>query len=54
MASLTEAGYAAVVAASPTHVRAVREAFLDHVSAADMRAMARVAAKLRVRPTDLA
>ena len=53
VASLTEAGYAAVVAAAPTHVRAVREVFLDHVSGADMRAMARVAAKLRVRPTDL-
>jgi DNA-binding MarR family transcriptional regulator len=53
VASLTEAGYAAVVAAAPTHVRAVREVFLDHVSAADGRAMARVAAKLRVRPADL-
>ncbi|NAZ80425.1 MarR family transcriptional regulator [Kineococcus sp. R8] len=54
VASLTEAGYATVVAAAPTHVRAVRDVVLDHVSAADGRALARVAAKLRVRPTDLA
>lgn len=54
VASLTEAGRAVVVAAAPTHVRAVREVFLDHVSAADGRVLARVAAKLRVRPTDLA
>lgn len=54
VALLTDAGYAVVEAAAPTHVRAVREAFLDHVSAADGRALARVAAKLRVRPVDLA
>ena len=54
VASLTTAGYEVVVAAAPVHVRAVREAFLDHVSAADGRVLARVAAKLRVRPADLA
>lgn len=54
VASLTEAGRGVVVAAAPTHVRAVRAVFLDHVSAAEGRVLARVAAKLRVRPTDLA
>lgn len=54
VASLTDDGYAVVSDAAPAHVRAVREAFLDHVSAADGRALARVAAKLRVRPADLA
>ena len=41
VASLTEAGYAVVVAATPVHVRAVREIFLDHVTAADGRVLAR-------------
>ncbi|WP_446225256.1 MarR family winged helix-turn-helix transcriptional regulator [Nocardia sp. IBHARD005] len=54
VASLTGSGFAAVVAAAPIHVRAVRECFLDQVSAADGRALARIAAKLRVRPADLA
>jgi hypothetical protein len=53
VASLTEAGRAVVGAAAPVHVRAVRQAFLDHVSAAHAPALARVAAKLRVRPADL-
>ncbi|KAA0099562.1 MarR family transcriptional regulator [Mycolicibacterium sp. P1-18] len=54
VASLTEAGYEVVVAAAPVHVRAVREVFLDHVNASDGRVLARIAAKLRVRPADLA
>lgn len=53
IATLTDAGYAAVVAAAPVHVRAVREAALDHLSATDQQALARIAAKLRVRPADL-
>lgn len=53
LAALTDTGYAVVVAAAPIHLRAVREAFLDHVSAADGRALARIAAKLSVRPADL-
>lgn len=54
VASLTKAGSAVVVAAAPVHVHSVREVFLDHVSASDGRALARVAAKLRVRPAHLA
>jgi DNA-binding MarR family transcriptional regulator len=52
-AALTDAGYDVVVAAAPTHVRAVRRFVLDPLTAADQQAMARIAAKLRVRPVDL-
>lgn len=54
LAALTDAGYEIVVAAAPTHVRAVRELVLDPLTAADQRALARIAAKLRTRPADLA
>ncbi|WP_103501711.1 MULTISPECIES: MarR family winged helix-turn-helix transcriptional regulator [Streptomyces] len=54
IASLTDAGFEVVTAAAPTHVRAVREQVLDPLSAADQLALARIAAKLRVRPADLA
>ncbi|GGV76962.1 MarR family transcriptional regulator [Streptomyces griseoloalbus] len=54
IAALTEAGYEVVVAAAPTHVRAVRRLVLDPLTAADQRALARIAAKLRTRPVDLA
>jgi DNA-binding MarR family transcriptional regulator len=51
---LTEEGYARVVAAAPAHVRAVRRFVLDQLSASDQRSLARIAAKLRIRPEDLA
>jgi DNA-binding MarR family transcriptional regulator len=54
IAALTDAGYEVVVAAAPVHVRAVRQAALDRLDAADQAALARVAEKLRVRPVDLA
>ncbi|MEU5023756.1 MarR family winged helix-turn-helix transcriptional regulator [Streptomyces milbemycinicus] len=54
IATLTDAGYEVVVAAAPTHVRAVRQLVLDPLTAADQRALARIAAKLRTRPVDLA
>lgn len=53
IAALTDAGYEVVVAAAPTHVRAVRQLVLDPLTAADQRALARMAAKLRTRPVDL-
>ncbi|MET7293170.1 MarR family transcriptional regulator [Streptomyces griseoloalbus] len=54
IAALTDAGYEVVVAAAPIHVRAVRQLVLDPLTAADQRALARIAAKLRTRPVDLA
>ncbi|WP_414640470.1 MarR family winged helix-turn-helix transcriptional regulator [Amycolatopsis sp.] len=54
VAALTDAGYEVVAAAAPTHVRAVRQLVLDPLTAADQQALARIAAKLRVRPVDLA
>ncbi|TPQ22010.1 MarR family winged helix-turn-helix transcriptional regulator [Streptomyces sporangiiformans] len=53
IAALTDAGYDVVVAAAPTHVRSVRQFVLDPLTAADQKALARIAAKLRVRPVDL-
>lgn len=53
LAALTDAGYDVVVAAAPTHVRSVRQLVLDPLTAADQKALARIAAKLRVRPADL-
>lgn len=52
--ALTDVGHDLVVAAAPTHVRAVRELVLDPLTADDQRALARIAAKLRTRPDDLA
>ncbi|KUL64157.1 MULTISPECIES: MarR family winged helix-turn-helix transcriptional regulator [unclassified Streptomyces] len=53
LAALTDEGYEVVVDAAPTHVRAVRDLVLTPLTAADRRALARIAAKLRVRPNDL-
>ncbi|WP_091027273.1 MarR family winged helix-turn-helix transcriptional regulator [Glycomyces harbinensis] len=54
VAALTDAGYDVVVDAAPVHVRAVRQLVLDPLTAEDQEALARIAAKLRVRPADLA
>ncbi|GAA4202707.1 MarR family transcriptional regulator [Streptosporangium oxazolinicum] len=54
VAALTDAGYEVVVAAAPTHVRSVRKFVLDPLTADDRQALARIAAKLRIRPVDLA
>lgn len=54
IAALTDAGYQVVVAAAPTHVRAVRRLVLEPLSPTDQRALARIAEKLRTRPEDLA
>ena len=53
LVALTDAGFAVVEAAAPVHLRTVRQA-LDPLTAADQQALARIAAKLRVRPADLA
>ncbi|MCV7424619.1 MarR family transcriptional regulator [Mycobacterium yunnanensis] len=53
IAALTDAGYDLVVAAAPTHLRTVREFVLDPLNATDRQALARIAAKLRIRPADL-
>ena len=50
IAALTDSGYDLVVAAAPTHLRAVRALVLDPLSGADQRALARLAAKLRPGP----
>ena len=50
---LTDAGLALVEDAAPTHLDAVRRFVLDHLTPTDQRALARVAAKLRIRPQDL-
>jgi DNA-binding MarR family transcriptional regulator len=52
LAALTDAGYGVVVAAAPTHLRTVRKFVLDPLTATDQQALARIAAKLRVRPVD--
>ncbi|MCG8923056.1 MarR family winged helix-turn-helix transcriptional regulator [Lentzea sp. CC55] len=52
LASLTDDGYELVVAAAPVHLRAVREHVLDPLNKADRQALARIAAKLRTRPSD--
>ncbi|WP_222720606.1 hypothetical protein [Actinomadura sp. HBU206391] len=43
-----------VVAAAPTHVRAVRQFVLDPLTADHQQALARIAVKPRVRPVGLA
>ncbi|KQV93977.1 MarR family winged helix-turn-helix transcriptional regulator [Streptomyces sp. Root369] len=52
---ITDAGRAAIEAAAPLHVEAVRELFLDHVTPAELRTLAdisdRVVAKLDDDPT---
>ena len=54
IAALTDVGYRLVVDAAPIHVQAVRDFVLDPLSAPDQQALARIAAKLRIRPADLA
>jgi DNA-binding MarR family transcriptional regulator len=54
LARLTDAGYRLVVAAAPIHLRAVRDLVLDPLTATDLRALTRIAAKLRVVPPDFA
>ncbi|EMD24718.1 MarR family winged helix-turn-helix transcriptional regulator [Amycolatopsis azurea] len=54
LARLTDDGYDVVVAAAPTHVRSVRDLVLEPLTAEDQEALARIAAKLRTRPEDLA
>ncbi|MCS7482458.1 MarR family winged helix-turn-helix transcriptional regulator [Umezawaea endophytica] len=54
LAALTDSGFEVVAAAAPTHVRAVRHLVLDLLTTEDQEALARIAAKLRVRPADLA
>jgi DNA-binding MarR family transcriptional regulator len=49
---LLDAGFAEVVAAAPTHVESVRRLVLDRLSAADQRALARIAVRLRGMPGD--
>lgn len=50
LAELTGTGYRLVVEAAPLHVRAVRELVLDPLTATDLTALTRIAAKLRVVP----
>ncbi|MBE8518808.1 MarR family transcriptional regulator [Amycolatopsis sp. H6(2020)] len=52
LVALTDAGFEVVETAAPTHVRSVLDV-LDPLTAADQQALARIAAKLRVRPADL-
>ncbi|WP_422744737.1 MarR family winged helix-turn-helix transcriptional regulator [Mycobacterium sp. WMMD1722] len=52
LATLTDTGYRLVVEAAPIHLRAVRELVLDRLTATDLAAMTRIAAKLRVVPPD--
>ncbi|MEU5156013.1 MarR family transcriptional regulator [Glycomyces sp. NPDC021274] len=54
IAALTDAGFAVVAAAAPVHVRAVRKYVLDPLDDEDRHALARIAAKLDIRPEDLA
>jgi DNA-binding MarR family transcriptional regulator len=54
VAGLTDDGYEVVVAAAPIHLRTVRELVLDPLTVDDQESLARIAAKLRVRPADLA
>ncbi len=53
LVTLTDAGHDKVVEAAPTHVRAVRRYALDALTAGEQASLARIAAKLRIRPEDL-
>lgn len=53
LATLTDTGYRLVVEAAPIHVRAVRELILDPLTSTDLRALIRIADKLRVVPPAL-
>lgn len=48
LAHLTEDGYQLVVEAAPIHMHSVRELVLDRLSPTDLRALIRIAEKLRV------
>jgi DNA-binding MarR family transcriptional regulator len=50
--ALTAAGLDLVVTAAPVHVEAVRRVALDRLTATDQRALARIAAKLKVLPDE--
>jgi DNA-binding MarR family transcriptional regulator len=52
LAELTDAGFALVQAAAPTHLRSVRRTVLDSLSATDQKALTRIAEKLRIVPAD--
>ncbi|MEU8225060.1 MarR family transcriptional regulator [Kribbella sp. NPDC048915] len=52
LAELTDAGFALVQAAAPTHLRSVRRTVLDSLSATDQKALIRIAEKLRIVPDD--
>ncbi|UCM88385.1 MarR family winged helix-turn-helix transcriptional regulator [Streptomyces marincola] len=52
LAQLTDPGFGIVREAAPTHVRAVRRVVLDALSAADQKALTRIADKLRIVPDD--
>lgn len=54
IAALTDAGFAVIEAAAPVHVRSVRECVIDPLDREDRLALARIAAKLAIRPEDLA
>ena len=53
IAALTDVGYRLVVDAAPIHVQAVREFVLEPLNTTDQQALARIAAKLKIRPSDL-
>ena len=53
LVALTGEGFAVVVVAAPTHVRAVRQHVLELLDEDDQRALALIAEKLRTRPEDL-
>lgn len=52
LAELTGDGFDVVHLAAPTHLRAVRRSVLDSLNAADQKALARIAQKLRIVPDD--
>ncbi|MBB2990782.1 DNA-binding MarR family transcriptional regulator [Mycolicibacterium iranicum] len=54
LAQLTDVGYRHVVRAAPVHVQAVRELVLDPLTPTDLRALTRIADKLRVVHPSLA
>ncbi|WP_331740480.1 MarR family transcriptional regulator (plasmid) [Streptomyces cyaneofuscatus] len=54
LAELTEAGFDIVAQAAPTHLRAVRGLVLDSLSAADQKALTRIAEKMHIVPDDFA
>ena len=48
LAELTEDGHRLVIEAAPLHVRSVRELVLDPLTSTDRKALARIAAKMRI------